>query len=157
MCALSWLILAATNQEKRHQRLHQQIVLYLCSLQNRLALSYIIIEGYAELLLHSRYSQRFQLRLHPAICQTTAVSSRSMCVADWGERIPKCGLRTKISLYHRACHRLESLIHITHSKLQMQAQSLLCRHRKHTVASEQCALTCSICAYLKIYEIWAKR
>ena len=113
MFALSWLILAATNQEQRHQRLHQHIVLDLCSLQNRLALSYIIIEGYAELLLHSTYSKRFQLRLHPAICQTTAVSSRSMCVADWGERIPKCGLRTKISFYHRACHRLGSLIHIT--------------------------------------------
>ena len=112
-----------------------------------------MIECCAELLLHNTYSKRLQLRLHPAICQTTAVSSRSMCVAYWGERKPKCGLRTKILLYHRACHRLESLIHITHSKLQMQARSLLCRHRKHTVASEQCALTCSVCAYLKIVEI----
>ena len=63
---------------------------------------------------------------------------------------------TKTSLHHRACHRLEWLIHITHSKSQVQAQSLLCRHRKHTVASEQCALTCSVCAYLTILEIWAE-
>ena len=34
-------------------------------------------------------------------------------------------------------------MHMTHSKLQVQAQLLLCRQRKHTVASEQCALTCS--------------
>jgi len=59
MFALSWLILAATNQEQRHQRLHQQIVTYLCSLQSRSALSYTIIECYAELLLHSRCSESF--------------------------------------------------------------------------------------------------
>jgi hypothetical protein len=48
-------------------------------------------------------------------------------------------------------------MHMTHSKLQVQAQLLLCRQRKHTVASEQCALTCSERAYLKIIEIWAKK
>ena len=48
-------------------------------------------------------------------------------------------------------------MHMTHSKLQVQAQLLLCRQRKHTVASEQCALTCSVHVYLKTIEIWAKK
>ena len=48
-------------------------------------------------------------------------------------------------------------MHLTHSKLQVQAQLLLCRQRKHTVASEQCALTCSVHVHLKTIEIWAKK
>ncbi len=53
--------------------------------------------------------------------------------------------------------QMRLLMHMTHNKLQVQAQLLLCRQRKHTVASEQCALTCSVCVYLKTIEIWAKK
>lgn len=39
-------------------------------------------------------------------------------------------------------------MHMTHSKLQVQTQL-----QKHTVASEQCALTCSVRADLETIEI----
>ncbi len=38
----------------------------------------------------------------------------------------------------------------------LQAQLLFCRQRKHTVAIEQCALTCSVRAYLKLRDLGKK-
>lgn len=53
--------------------------------------------------------------------------------------------------------QMRLLMHMAHNKLQVQAQLLWCRQRKHTVAGEQCALTCSVRVYLRTIEIWAKR
>lgn len=99
------LLLQAKNS--KHSCLPQQVVTYLCSVQNWSALGCIYIQCYADSLLYRRYEHTSHRNcwFHPAICQTTGDLSNSMFQINWWERVSQCGVRSKASLHHRSCHR----------------------------------------------------
>lgn len=104
VCLADDLMLQASNG--KHSCLLQPVVRYLCSVQNWSALGCMYIRCYA----HFAYSKNEHIRyrdswFYPAVCQTTRDLLYSMFQINWRERVPQCGVRSKVSLHHRSCHR----------------------------------------------------